>query len=105
MHTPVWRWVRRKGRGGYLAGGPGVTIRHVHCVLLVLDRDKPGLGVRSSSVGLEQHLMPAAGKMSRASMKALPTIPNMFSTLWATIVSVKASLEVILVGVTLHAGS
>ena len=51
------------------------------------------------------HLMPAAGKISRASMKALPTIPNILSTPWATIVSVKASLEVIVVGLLLHAGS
>ena len=43
--------------------------------------------------------------MSRASMKALPTIPNMLSTPCATIVSVNASLEVILVGLVLHAGS
>ena len=42
-----------------------------------------------------EYLMPAAGKMSRASMNALPTIPNMLVTPWETIVSVKASLEVI----------
>ena len=49
--------------------------------------------------------MPAAGNMSRASIKAEPTIPKTLVVPFATKVSVKASLEVILVGFVLHAGS
>ena len=43
--------------------------------------------------------------MSRASMKAEPTMPKMFLVPLATRVSVKASLEVISVGLVLHSGS
>ena len=50
------------------------------------------------------NLMPAPGKMSRASMKADPTIPNTFFVPLETSVSVKASLEVIKVGLVLHSG-
>ena len=49
--------------------------------------------------------MPAPGKMSSASMKALPTMPKMSVVPCATSVSTKASLDVILVGVVLHAGA
>ena len=38
--------------------------------------------------------IPAGSKMSMASMKALPMIPKMVSTPWATIVSTNASLGV-----------
>ena len=51
------------------------------------------------------NLIPAAGKMSRASMKADPTMPKMFLVPLATRVSVKASLEVIKVGLVRHSGS
>ena len=39
--------------------------------------------------------MPAGPKMSMASMNALPMMPKMVSTPWATIVSTNASLGVI----------
>ena len=51
------------------------------------------------------NLMPAPGKMSRASMKADPTIPNTFFVPLETSVSVKASLEVINVGLVVHSFS
>ena len=38
--------------------------------------------------------MPAGSKMSMASMKALPIMPKMVSTPWATMVSTNASLGV-----------
>ena len=50
------------------------------------------------------NLIPAPGKMSSASMKAEPTIPNTFFVPLETSVSVKASLEVIKVGLVLHSG-
>ena len=50
------------------------------------------------------YLIPAPGKMSKASMNALPTMPKTVSVPWATMVSTKASLEVIVVGWALHAG-
>ena len=53
----------------------------------------------------ETNLIPAGSKMSRASMKADPTIPKMCFVSWATRVSTKASLEVIFVTSVLHLGS
>ena len=53
----------------------------------------------------EMNLIPAAGKISSASMKAEPTIPKTFLVPLATKVSVNASLEVIFVGFVLHSGS
>src|SRR5687768_12258129 len=47
----------------------------------------------SCATGMKR--MPAAGKMSSASMYAEPTIPKMSVTPWATIVSTKASEGVI----------
>ena len=50
------------------------------------------------------NLIPAGSNISRASINADPTIPNIFLVPWATIVSTKASLDVIFVGTVLHSG-
>ena len=52
----------------------------------------------------DKNWIPAGSKMSNASIKALPTIPKTCLVPWATMVSTKASLEVIFVFCVLHAG-
>ena len=73
--------------------------------LLVTRLNPSAMWTAFCSCCTEMNLIPAAGKMSRASIKAEPTMPNTLVVPLATRVSVNASLEVILVGFVLHAGS